>query len=168
MSVTKSNCGQPAGKSLNKNDQELRHYLSGFVEGEGSFNVSVINRKQDYKHGWKVSLSFNISQKDDTVPKLAKDFFGCGKIRYRKDGICYYEVRSLKEITEVIIPFFKETPFISDSAQKRFEIFCKIAELMKEGKHLNKEGMKKILTLRDKMEVGRKRKYSKKEILSSY
>lgn len=166
MSVKKSNCGRPAGKTLSK--EKLSYFLSGFAEGEGSFNVSVINRKQDYKHGWKVSLSFNISQKDDTVPKLFKEFLECGKIRYRKDGICYYEVRSLEEISEVVIPFFEEYSFISESAQKRFELFCKIATLMEKERHLDKEGMKQILQLRDKMKVGRERKYTNEEILSSY
>jgi len=36
-------------------------YLAGFTDGEGSFNVSTINRNKDFKTGWKISLSFNIS-----------------------------------------------------------------------------------------------------------
>ena len=112
MEVKKFNCGQSAGKTSNK--RNLGFYFSGFSDGEGSFNVSLINRKKDFKHGWKVSLSFNISQKDDTVPRLFKEFLKCGTIRYRKDGICYFEVRSIKNITEIVIPFFRKFPLISE------------------------------------------------------
>ena len=34
-------------------------YLSGFCDGEGSFNISL-RKKPDYKSGWQVVLSFNV------------------------------------------------------------------------------------------------------------
>ena len=69
MAVKKFNCGQSAGKtSVDNIPNNIGYYLSGFADGEGSFNVSIINRKKDYRHGWKVTLSFNISQKDNSVP----------------------------------------------------------------------------------------------------
>ena len=159
------NCGQSAGKTFSKS---TRYYLSGFADGEGSFNVSIINRWDDYKYGWKVSLSFNISQKDDTVPKIFKNVLNCGTIRYRKDGICYFEVRRLKDLTEIIIPFFKNYSFLSKNKKKVFEIFCKIVKIINQKRHLERDGMKEILKLRDLIVVGRKRKYSKKQILNSY
>ena len=39
-------------------------YLAGFADGEGSFNVSFRPRN-DYSLPWKISLCFNISQKDN-------------------------------------------------------------------------------------------------------
>lgn len=48
MEVKKFNCGQSAGKTF---DEKLANYLSGFTDGEESFNISVINREKDYKHG---------------------------------------------------------------------------------------------------------------------
>lgn len=45
---------------------QLGNYIAGFVDGEGSFNVSL-RKKSDYKIGWQVVLSFNVSQKDPTV-----------------------------------------------------------------------------------------------------
>ena len=44
-------------------EEQLGYFLAGFVEGEGSFNVSL-RRKADYKVNWQVVLSFNVSQKD--------------------------------------------------------------------------------------------------------
>ena len=169
MAVKKFNCGQSAGKVFSKNgiSEKLGYYLSGFADGEGSFNVSIINRNKDYKHGWKISLSFNISQKDDSVPKIFKEILGCGKIRYRKDGICYFETRSIKDLSEIIIPFFHRFPLLS-AKSKVFTTFCNVVEIVVQKEHLTKKGIEKILMLRDLIVVGRKRKYSNKEILKSY
>ena len=171
MAVKKFNCGQSAGKTFNKNSNisaRIGYYFSGFTDGEGSFNVSVVNRMKDYKHGWKIVLSFNISQKDDTLPKMFKKVFNCGTIRYRKDGICYFEVRKVNDIVNVVIPFFIEFPLISTTKKKIFNIFCRIVQIVDKKEHLSKKGMEKILKLRDMIKVSRKRKYSNKEILYSY
>ena len=164
MKVKMSNCGQSAGKAF---DESLPNYLSGFTDGEGSFNISVINREKDYKHGWKISLCFNISQKDDTIPKLFKNYLGCGKIRYRKDGICYFDVRKTEDLVNIVVPFFKRFPLLSKK-DDTFKIFCEALEIVKNKKHLTKSGMENILELRNKIVVGRKRKYSNKKILSTY
>ena len=44
----------------------IGYYLAGFADGEGSFNVSFRPR-DDYKLPWKVSLCFNISQRDPVI-----------------------------------------------------------------------------------------------------
>ena len=46
--------------------QKIGWYLSGFVDGEGSFNVSL-RKKADYKVGWQPVLSFNVSQREKTI-----------------------------------------------------------------------------------------------------
>jgi len=69
---------------------DLGNYLSGFADGEGSFNISVIRWKLDYRSGWKIVASFNISQREDTIPKLFQKTLQCGTIRYRQDGVCYF------------------------------------------------------------------------------
>jgi hypothetical protein len=171
MAVKKFNCGQSAGKISNRRIRiptKIGYYLSGFTDGEGSFNVSVINRQKDYKHGWKVSLSFSISQKDKTILFIFRKILRCGTIRYRKDGICYFEVRTIKDIIRTIIPFFKKFPLISESKKKQFEVFCCITQLVEQKQHLEKKGMRKILKLRNLITVGRRRKYSNKQILHSY
>ena len=37
----------------------IGHYLAGFADGEGSFNISFRPRN-DYKMPWKISPCFNI------------------------------------------------------------------------------------------------------------
>ena len=169
MAVKKFNCGQSAGKAFDMKliSQRIGNYLSGFADGEGSFNISVINREKDYKHGWKISLCFNISQKDDIIPKLFRDTIRCGTIRYRKDGICYFDVRKVNDLVEIIVPFFQRFQLLSGK-NKVFNTFCKALKIVSNKKHLTKNGIGRILKLRSLIVVGRKRKYSNKEILDSY
>jgi len=159
--------GQSAGKTLNKIPKDIGFYFSGFVDGEGSFNISLIKR-DDYKSKWKVTVAFNISQKDNTIPLLFREVLNCGTIRYRKDGICYYEVTNIKDIKFMVIPFFEKFPFLSQEKILKFKIFKQISEIVYNKKHLERKGMKKLLQLRDKMKVARKRKYTNQEILKSY
>ena len=46
-------------------------WIVGFVDGEGNFNCSFRKRK-DYSMPWKISLCFNVSQKDKVILTLFK------------------------------------------------------------------------------------------------
>ncbi len=48
---------------------DLGHYIAGFVDGEGSFNVPI-RRERDRGLPWRVSLSFNVSQLGSEAPVL--------------------------------------------------------------------------------------------------
>ena len=161
-------CGQSAGKASNRDifSEDIGWYLSGFADGEGSFNVTIMKRR-DYKTGWKVCLSFNISQKDDTLPLLFRKMLNCGTIRYRKDGICYFEVRSIEDIISKVLPFFEKFPILSKEKKTKLKIFSRIAKMVSRKSHLEKKGLERILELREMMNVARRRKYSKKQIVKS-
>lgn len=147
--------------------QDTGWYLVGFTDGEGSFNVSTINRNKDFKTGWKISLSFNISQRDVTVLELFKSTLRCGSFRKRKDGVTYYEVRRIDDLLEVVIPFFERFPIKSESKRKQFEVFREIVQIVARKEHLTLAGLKKIFTLRQTITVGRKRKYTLEQIVST-
>ena len=142
----------------------IGHYLAGFADGEGSFNVSFRPR-DDYKIPWKISLCFNISQREKLILTMFKKHLGCGTMRQREDGVWYYEVNNLNAIRENVIPFFKRFRFLSQKKKRDFAKFCKIAKLMEEGRHLTNEGVKEILDVRKDMNDGGKRKYGRREIL---
>ncbi len=142
---------------------EIGYYLAGFADGEGSFNVGFRPRN-DYSMPWKISLCFNISQRDPVILALFKRYLKCGTMRRRKDGVWYYEVNNLRAIKENVIPFFKRFNFLSARMKRNFSKFIQISELMEEGKHLTREGIEEILKIRKKMNNGGKRKYSDEEI----
>ncbi|OGY37318.1 MAG: hypothetical protein A3E36_02495 [Candidatus Andersenbacteria bacterium RIFCSPHIGHO2_12_FULL_45_11b] len=152
--------------SIENIPEDTGWYLSGFTDGEGSFNVSTINRNKDFKTGWKIALSFNISQRDTTVLNLFQKTLQCGTFRKRKDGVTYYEVRRIDDLQNTVIPFFERFILKSVSKRKQFEIFREILQIVAQKEHLTTNGLKKIFLLRQTIVVGRKRKYTLEQILS--
>ena len=149
--------------------KELGFFLAGFVEGEGSFNVSL-RRKADYKVSWQVIMSFNVSQKDPTLLYLLKKQLGCGIIKVRKiDNLYSFDTTNPKDIIQKVIPYFQKYPVQSISKQRNFSIFCAIAQLMEKGEHRNLIGLRKILELREIINEGkgRTRKYSITDVFST-
>jgi hypothetical protein len=139
----------------------IGYYLAGFADGEGSFNVSF-RKRNDYAMPWKVSLCFNVSQRDKVILALFKQHLKCGTMRSRPDGVWYYEVNNFTALVENVIPFFDRFSFLSAKKQRDFAKFKQIALLMRDGKHQTKSGISEILEIRRDMNDGgaMRRKYS--------
>lgn len=145
---------------------EKGYYLAGFADGEGSFNVSF-RKREDFKIPWKVSLCFNVSQRDKVILTLFKRHLNCGSLRQRSDGVWYYEVNNFNAIVENVIPFFKRFVFLSAKKKRDFSKFVQIAKIIQEKRHLTYDGIKEILEIREQMNDGGKRKFQMEEILKS-
>ena len=145
---------------------EIGYYLAGFTDGEGSFNVSFRPRR-DYPVPWKVSLSFNVSQKDRVILALFKTHLGCGTLRGRPDGVWYFEVTNINAIVENVIPFFERFPFLSAKKKRDFAKFKQIVALIQSGAHLTADGIREILEIRNDMNDGGKRRYAHEVILAT-
>lgn len=150
-------------KNINLKDG---YYIAGFTDGEGSFNVSL-KKRNDYVGEWKITASFNISQKDRVILSWIKKILGCGTLREREDGVVYYEVTNVSSLKERVIPFFVKFNFISSNKKTNFSIFKQIVEIMSNGEHLEKEGFEKIIQLRETLNKGkgRKRKYNLSDVI---
>ncbi|MBI5413457.1 LAGLIDADG family homing endonuclease [Candidatus Peregrinibacteria bacterium] len=136
-------------------------YIVGLVDGEGSFTVyvrnldskSVVNRRVRFEPRFYLKL---IAYDRDILYQL-KRFFGCGNIYFQKDTRpnhqnCYrYEVFNRRNLLDVIIPFFKDHPLQLSSKRKDFEIFCELLERMQHGEHLHDEGLRQLLSLKQRM-----------------
>ena len=146
---------------------EIGCYLAGFTDGEGSFNVSFRPR-QDYPLPWKVSLCFNISQRDPVILSLFKRHLECGTMRQRQDGVWYYEVNNLHAILDNVIPFFRRFHFLSAKKKRDFAKFVELAELFRAGRHLSREGIEEVLRIRRGMNDGGNRRYTDEEILARF
>jgi hypothetical protein len=149
------------------------YYISGFVDGEGCFSVTI-QKSKNVKLGVQVIPEFHVSQHQRRVEvlKAIKDKFGCGYIKPNnpnnpKDLTSVYVVRNLADIRNKIVPFFKKYPLYS-SKQQDFEKFEKVVAEMIKGEHLKKEGMAKILKLSFSMnDNGRYRKLKIEDVMSS-
>ncbi len=161
---------QPADEQWVKTVKNERgYYFAGFTDGEGSFNVSL-RKRDDHAIGWQVVLTFNVSQRESYILAQFKQLLGCGRLQYRRDGICYFVVSNPRSIVERVIPFFERFRFLSQTKQRNFAIFKKIATLVMEQKHLTREGLNEIVDLRETLNIGRgrKRKYTKKDVRISF
>ena len=144
-------------------------YLSGFSDGEGSFNVSL-RQRPDHKLQWQVVLTFNVAQRDATNLLLLQRHLRCGRLQKRRDGVHYFVVTNYIDIVEKVIPFFKRFPFQSESKIRNFKLFKQIATIVYSGEHLARTGFMKIVELREKLNEGkgRKRKYEKRDVVKDF
>src|SRR2546428_4720959 len=145
----------------------IGYYLAGFADGEGSFNVSFRPRA-DYQMPWKVSLCFNISQRDEVILSKFKRYLGCGTMRQRHDGVWYFEVNNLTAIRDSVIPFFDHYGFLSAKKQRDFAKFKQLARLLKEGRQADRTGIEEILRIRSDMNDGGNRRYSDEMIRMAF
>jgi hypothetical protein len=144
----------------------IGYYLAGFADGEGSFNLNF-RKRDDYRQPWKVSLCFNVSQRDKVVLALFKKHLRCGTMRMREDGVWYYEVNNFSAIVENVIPFFDRFGFLSSKKKRDFAKFKQIAGLMRNSEHLTETGIQRLLRIREDMNDGGagRRKYTDDEIM---
>ena len=140
----------------NQIDQRVGNYLAGFADGEGSFMI-VVRKRPDYKAEWKISLCFNVSQKESYILSQFKKHLQCGTLRERPDGVSYFEVNNFTAIWENVIPFFRKFSFLSQNKKYQFSKFLQAAEIIKSGRHLSQEGFDEIIAIRNKMNRGGKR-----------
>lgn len=148
--------------------ERIGWYFAGFVDGEGSFNISL-RRKSDYRQKWQPVLSFNVSQREKTILTLMKRYFGCGIIKQRNDGLYSFDVTNPNALQEKIVPFFARYNFLSSTKKRNFSLFKKAVWIMYNKKHLTKDGLLEIVKIREKLNFGRgrKRKYTLGNVLES-
>jgi|SRR6185369_2487739 hypothetical protein len=105
--------------------------------------------------GVAVNLIFKLAQhvRDEQLFIGLIDFLGCGKIYLEREAV-YIRVTKYSDIYEKIIPFFKKYPIIGVKYQDFYD-WCRVAELMKENKHLTQEGIDEIKKIKAGMNRGR-------------
>jgi hypothetical protein len=157
--------GQDAGVLRAKID--VPSYLSGYVDGEGCFTVSISPRPTLHV-GWEVRPSLSVSQNGDRseVLLVLQEYFNCGTVRPdRSDKTLKWEVRSLSVLVARIIPHFEAYPLLSGK-RCDFELFANICRRMTRGQHLHAAGLAQIVRLVGKMNPSGKRGYDPAYIIS--
>lgn len=133
------------------------HYLAGFIDGEGSFNVSV-SKHTTTKSRRDIYTAFSIELRGDDRKLLERiqKTIGCGGI-YRYDYPKYkwgphykYKIGSAKDLAEKLFPLLDKYP-LQAKKKEVYKIFRKIIIMKNRKEHLTDKGFKKILDLRDQM-----------------
>jgi len=144
---------------------DVGHYIAGFVDGEGSFNVPI-RRIIDRGLPWRVSLSFNVSQVGPEAPSFLRQTFGVGTVRGRGDGVFYFEVTRPVELEERVFPFFDRFPLRGPKVND-LAVLRQIAGLVQSGRHLVPSGVIEVLLLRAPMNRGGKRRRTDEQIIAA-
>jgi len=151
----------PRKNSFSADNQQERlktaNWIVGFTDGEGCFTVSVF-KNPTTKSGWQIFPEFVVTQGKKSLPalELMKQFFNCGIITINKrhdnhkEHLYRYCVRNLKDLEEVILPFFRKNS-LRTAKERDFKIFAQVTELMREQAHLKPSGFKKIVQMISQM-----------------
>jgi hypothetical protein len=139
------------------NQQErLDGYIAGYVDGEGSFSVSV-QRNSTCRVGFQLIPEFHVSQNGDRaqVLEMIRDRLGCGYIKpnSKRDKALVLVVRERQALLERVIPFFERVPILS-AKQVDFGKFAHIVRRMALGHHLTPAGFGELLELALSMNGG--------------
>jgi LAGLIDADG endonuclease len=145
----------------------LSAYISGYVDGEGCFTVSIAPRAT-LLVGWEVRPSLSVSQNGDRaeVLRLIESYFECGSIRPdRSDKTLKWETRRLHDLVERVLPHFESYPLLSG---KRLDYvrFASVCRLMADGAHRTTSGLAHVVELAAGMNPSGKRRYRAEEILA--
>ena len=145
-------------------------YFVGFVEGEGMFYIGIVPSKET-RSGWQVIYFFKVSQNPigRKVLEGLKNRLNCGYIKQnsksdKTDKSLALVVRNFGDLEIKVLPFFRNKLIIK---KKSFNSFEKVLFLVKQGKHLKKEGLSQIIDLAYAMNTG-KRKLTKEHILKHF
>ena len=147
-----------------KKQERLNHsWIVGFTDGEGCFTISII-RNTTTSIGWQVFPEFVISQgeKSKNVLFQIQEFFSCGivKINRRHDNhrehMYRYCVRSIRELDEIIIPFFDKYQ-LHTSKRKDFLIFKKVVKIMSKSSKRDDKFLQRISKIVSFMNTKKKR-----------
>jgi hypothetical protein len=126
--------------------------------------ISIRHTRKDFVTPYyRVEWHYYIKLKDDDLPLLLKvqKFFKCGNVYFQKERRanhknCYrFEVSSYRDITNVIIPFFKKHQPKGPSRRNDFRIMCKIHKIVtnETRRHLTDVDIKRIKKLKTQMHV---------------
>jgi hypothetical protein len=146
-------------------------YVSGFVDGEGCFNVSI-RPHPTVRYGSRCVIGhvFQVYQHYDDLELLEKlrDFFGCGHITSKGPGssVMTYAVSGREDLRTRVIPFFERHP-LNSRKHHDFLKFREIVLAMHHKEHLTQAGFRRIIEIAFSMNKrGKQRRYKIEEILA--
>ena len=130
---------------LNLNNDLNNHWLAGFSDADASFQIKVLNSSNKIE----VRLNFKIDQKKEIILQLIKTFLG-GNIGYRKSQDTYYYGSTSFGSAKNVINYFDYFHLLS-SKHINYLKWRKAYLIIQKKDHLNKEGLNKIIKLKNTM-----------------
>lgn len=130
---------------LNLSKDLKNHWLAGFSDADASFQIKVLHRSNIVE----VRLNFQIDQKKDNILLLIKNFLG-GNIGYISTQDTYYYGSTSFGSAKNVINYFDYFHLLS-SKHNNYLKWRKVYLIIKNRDHLNRDGLEKIIKLKDTM-----------------
>jgi hypothetical protein len=155
----------PFGKEQIQREKLNPHYVGGFIDGEGSFSVSI-GKHKTLRRGYEVRPEFEIELRKDDQEILERllitigigRIYDCSYDRYGWYPHVKYKITSIWDMKEYLFPFLDAYPLQAKKA-KSYALFKEIVLMLCEKKHLSDAGFERIVELRDELRaLGKKAK----------
>ena len=151
--------------------EEAKYFLAGFIEGEGSFSVSI-KEHPTAKFGFLVDPEFFIYQHKSgrKLLELARKIFRTGRI-YPKPGsrnVLVFCIDSRRNLKERVKPFVEKYLLPFSAKKDVIRKFFEIVEALERKEHHTREGLANIVKRAYEMNPdskGKMRKRSLQEVL---
>lgn len=126
-------------------------WIVGFIDGEGCFHVGI-SRHEDLRSGFQVLPELTVVQHQRDLDLLyeLRSEMNCGVVRSNHGDRFCWRVRKLKNLSEIIVPFFDKYPLRSKKAVEYLK-FRKVVMMMQKGEHLTEKGFQEILRIASEM-----------------
>ena len=161
----KSALSRPYGKEQIRKKKLNPHYVCGFIDGEGSFSVSI-GKHKTLKRRFEVRPEFEIELRKDDQEILERllitigigRIYDCSYDRYGWYPHVKYKITSVWDMKEYLFPFLDTYP-LQAKKSRSYKIFKIIVLMLCDKKHLSDKGFNKIVKLRDELRIlGKKAK----------
>ena len=151
------------GKEQSYQNKLNPYYITGFIDGEGSFCVSfgfhkTLSRRVEIRPEFEIELRAD----DSKVLNRIRQAIGCGKVyklNYERYGWYPHiklKISNNKDLTKYLIPFLDKYPLQARKAQS-YKLFKEVVQMVARKEHLTDAGFKRITVLRNKMrKLGKK------------
>jgi hemolysin-activating ACP:hemolysin acyltransferase len=117
-------------------------FIKGLIDGDGSFNLSFRTNRR------RIDANFTVITELSSILVLNElvEFFGCGTVYKLKSLSARYQVQSIDQILEYILPKLSNIKF-NTMKQKHFETTIEICKLIKSKGYKTDENLKLIVEL---------------------
>jgi len=129
---------------LNTSNDFSNHWLAGFTDADGSFQIKIINRSTRVRP--EIRLNYQIDQKKDLILKNIKSFLG-GNIGYRKSQDRYYYGSTSFGSAKNVIQYFDKY-HLQSRKYLSYLRWRKVYFFLQNKEHLNDKGLTKILRIK--------------------
>lgn len=123
------------------------YWLAGFTQADGCFHISVAKSNTD-KTGFSVRLEYSLKQNDYLPLKLLYDLLKKGNLSQDNSGIWCYKSIGFSTASDLIDYF--DRFHIFGGKYISYLKFRKVYIMITEGKHLDKKGIDKIISIATK------------------